>query len=191
MLPKIDTPIYEVKGVLCVDQQTGRETRFSPLMRDPKSEIVRSGDLLVGFATDANLRDAKFDIPSDLYVYDLKIGKMRWVKELRGFNFFPPVIHESEAFVTLSTGDFILIDLVSQKITFLGEYPEPFVNQAFRSGDQYCAVGVGGKYSCYLKTKGGSPGLSKDLRLMETVLGKVSEIENRIYLPTRIGYSIQ
>jgi len=185
------TTLYQLKGILCFDQKTGKETRFSELKRDPKSEIVISGDLLVGFSTEGNLLEPKFDVPSDFFVYDLKSSKMKFIKELRGFNLFAPSVQGTEAFITLSTGDFILMDLETQKITFLGEYPEPFINSAFRMGDQYCGVGIGGKFSCYLKTKGGAPALSKDSRLMETVIGKVSQIGAKVYLPTRIGYSIQ
>ncbi|MBU6153410.1 MAG: hypothetical protein KGP28_03820 [Bdellovibrionales bacterium] len=184
------TTIYDLKGVICFDKGSGKETRFHDLKKDPKGQISLSGDMLVGFATAGNLLDPKFDIPSDFYVLDLKSKKMRFVKELRGFNFFAPPIEGSEAFLTLSTGDFILFNLENEKITFLGEFSEPFINPPFRKDSEYCGIGIMGKFTCYTKTQNGAPAISKDTRILETVIGQVSQLGSNIYVPTRISYII-
>jgi hypothetical protein len=183
--------IYDVKGVICFQKSTGKETRFHELKKDPKGMLALSGELIAGFATSANLMDPKFDIPSDFYVIDLKEKKTRFVKELRGFNFFAPPIEGLEAFLTLSTGDFILLNLETQKITFLGEFSEPFINPPFRKDSDYCGIGIMGKYNCYSKTQNGAPAVSKDSRILETVIGEVSLLKSRLYIPTRIGFVVQ
>lgn len=180
--------VYEVKGMVCFDAATGTETRFAALKRDPKSEIVLQDGLIAGFATDADLVKARFDVPSDFYVFDLKEGKMRFVKELRGFNFFAPSIEGEEAFVTLSTGDFILLNLKTQKITFLGEFNEPFINNSFRAGKDYCGLGIAGKYQCFTRTADGSPAISRDKRIMELSIGKTLVRGEKIIVPTRASY---
>lgn len=183
--------VYETKGLICFDKATGKETRFHELKRDPKGQLGTSNDLIYGFATSGNLLEPKFDIPSDFYVVDLKEKKLRFEKELRGFNFFAPPVEKNEAFLTLSTGDFILLNLVTQKITFLGEFPEPFINPPFRMNEDYCGIGIMGKFNCYTKTQDMSPAVSKDSRILETVIGEVSVLNSRVYLPTRIGFSVQ
>ena len=115
---------------------------------------------------------------------------MKMTKELRGFNFFAPFIKGDEAFINLSTGDFILLNLQSSKIHFLGEFPEPFINTAFMKKENYCGIGIMGKSICYEKTKSGFA-LSHDKRHMETVIGKISLFNNTVYAPTRTGYFIE
>jgi hypothetical protein len=183
--------VDEVKGVICFQKSSGKETRFHELKKDPKGLLALSGDLISGFATTGNLIDPKFDIPSDFYVVDLKARKLRFVKELRGFNFFAPSIEGTDAFLTLSTGDFILLNLETEKITFLGEHPEPFINPSFRMDSEYCGIGIMGKFNCYTKTQNGAPAISKDTRILETVIGEVTRIDSRLYLPTRIGFVVQ
>ncbi|NDG84186.1 MAG: hypothetical protein EBX52_04005 [Proteobacteria bacterium] len=182
------TSVYEVKGVICFDASNGKETRFGALKRDPKSEIVLQDGVIAGFATEADMVKAKFDLPSDLYVFDLKEGKMRFVKELRGFNYFAPSIEGEDAFVTLSTGDFILVNLKTQKVFFLGEYNEPFINNPFRMGKDFCGVGIAGKYHCFMRTADGTPAISRDKRIMELSIGKVLLKGDKVIVPTRASY---
>ena len=184
------TTVYDLKGVICFDLNTGKVTQFSQLTRNPKSEITLWNNHLVGFATEADMVTPKWDIPSDLYVFDLKNNKMKMTKELRGFNFFAPFIKGDEAFITLSTGDFILLNLQSSKIHFLGEFPEPFINNSFMKKEHYCGIGIMGKSMCFEKTKSGFA-LSHDKRYMETVIGKVSLFNNTVYAPTRMAYFIE
>ena len=185
------TSVGGIKGVICFDKANGKESGFYELKKDPKGRIGISGDVLFGFATEGNLIDPKFDLPSDFYVLDLKAKKMRFIKELRGFNFFAPPVEGAEAFLTLSTGDFILLNLESQKITFLGEFPEPFINPSFRKDSEYCGIGIMGKFNCYSKTQNGAPAVSKDARILETVIGEVTLLNSKVYLPTRIGFVVQ
>ena len=69
------TTVYDLKGVICFDLNTGKVTQFSQLTRNPKSEITLWNNHLVGFATEADMVTPKWDIPSDLYVFDLKTIK--------------------------------------------------------------------------------------------------------------------
>jgi hypothetical protein len=184
------TSVYEVKGVICLNSQTGKVEQFGSLKRDPKSEITISNHQIVGFATDADLVKNKWDIPADLFAYDLSLKKFTLNKELRGFNFFAPVIASGEAYVTLSTGDFITVSLKDGKIGFWGEFPEPFINSAFLKNDQFCGVGIMGKVLCYTKTKSGSA-ISFEKRLLETVIGRVSLIHDTIVMPSRTGFALQ
>ncbi len=182
------TTVYDLKGLICFDSASGKEVAYAPLKRNPKSEIVLKGSAIAGLATDADMVTAKFDIPADFYLYDLKENRLAFTKELRGFNFFAPNVEGDEAFVTLSTGDFILINLKSQKITFLGEFSEPFINNSFRMGSDYCAVGIAGKYHCFVRTADGTFAVSRDKRVMELVIGKVLVQNQSLILPTRMGY---
>lgn len=184
------TVLYDLKGIMCFDERSGKVVQFFPLKKNPKSEIALWNKHIVGFATEANLVQSKWDIPSDFYVYDVENNKLTLLKELRGHNFFAPMIEGNVAFVTLSTGDFILINLTNGKIQFIGEFPEPFVNNAFMKNDEYCAVGVMGKYLCFSKSiKDKSPySISTDKRIMEIIVGKILIDNNGIIAPTRMGY---
>jgi outer membrane protein assembly factor BamB len=184
------TSVYELKGVICLDLKSGKVSQASRLTRDPKSEITLWKNHVVGFATEGDLTKPKWDIPADFFIYDVKNDKMKMSKELRGFNFFAPHIIGDEAFVTLSTGDFILINLNDGKIQFLGEFPEPFTNNSFAKGNDYCGIGIMGKYMCYGKTKSGFA-LTVDKRLMETIIGKVIYQDKKLIAPSRVGYYVE
>lgn len=184
------TSIYEYKGIICLDPKTGKLLSHIDLLKNPKSEIVASNSLIIGFATEANLSENKWTVPSDFYVYDVKANKMQVLKELRGFNFFAPLISSDFAFVTLSTGDFITISLKNGAIGFMGEFAEPFINNTFMMKNSYCSIGVMGKILCYSKTKGSTYALSEDKRFLETPIGKIATVGGKIYAPSRIGYFI-
>lgn len=181
------TSVYELKGVACVDIKTGKVAQLSQLTRDPKSEIALWKNHVVGFATEGDLSKPKWDIPADFYIYDVKNDKMKMSKELRGFNFFAPQITGDEAFMTLSTGDFIIFNLNDGKIHFLGEFSEPFTNNTFKKGTDLCSIGIMGKYMCYGKTKAGYA-LTVDKRLMETIIGQISYQDSKLTAPSRVGY---
>jgi hypothetical protein len=181
------TSVYELKGVVCLDPKSGKVLQMGVLARDPKSEITLWKDHVVGYATEGDLVKPKFDVPADLYIYDVKNDKVKMSKELRGFNFFAPVINGDEAFVTLSTGDFINVNLNDGKIQFMGEFPEPFTNNSFMKGQAFCGVGIMGKFMCYSRAKSGYA-LSTDKRLMETVIGKVIWENGKLVAPSRLGY---
>lgn len=183
------TSIYQTKGVICLEPKTGKVMQLGVLRRDPKSEITVWNNHIVGFATEADLMKAKFDIPADFYVYDVAGNKFRHNKELRGFNFFAPAITGNGAFITLSTGDFIIFHLDSGKIEFIGEFSEPFINNPFMMGENYCAIAVMGKFQCYLKTKSGFA-LTTDKRLGDTVIGKIL-VDQKLIAPTRVGYYVE
>lgn len=181
--------IYETKGIVCFDPKNGKITQMAQLKRNPKSELVTWKGHVVGFATEGDLTTPKWDIPGDLFVYDVEKDKFKMLKELRGFNFFAPVIEDDFGFVTLSTGDFLLINLNDGKIHFMGEFPEPFINSPFIRHGQYCGIGIMGKLMCYSKTKSDFA-LAVDRRLLETVVGKISVFDGNIVAPSRIGYAL-
>ena len=184
------TSVGDTKGLFCVKTKTGVITQFSQLMRDPKSDITVWKNHLVGYATEGDIARAKFDIPSDLFIYDVKADKIILSKELRGFSYFPPSIQDDEAFITLSTGDFLLLNLTDGIIFFIGEYPEPFINNPFRKDGEYCGIGIMGKYMCFKRTKAGL-GINLYKSLNETVLGRVSVWDSKILAPTKTGYYLE
>jgi outer membrane protein assembly factor BamB len=179
--------VYEVKAVLCFDPKNGKMTDQFPIKKNPKSEITLKNDLLIGFATEANMSDSKWTTPSDFYVIDLKAKKLKVEKELRGFNFFAPLVRENRAFVNLSTGDFISINIDDGKIEYMGEFPEPFINNTFEMNGHICGLGVMGKLMCFSKGKS-HWGLAVDKRYMETSVGKITDVDGKIFAPSRIGY---
>ncbi|MBA2403342.1 MAG: PQQ-binding-like beta-propeller repeat protein [Bdellovibrionales bacterium] len=184
------TSVYELKGVVCADIKTGKILQVGELTRNPKSEITLWKNHVVGFATEGDLVKPKWDIPADFFIYDVASDKMKMSKELRGFNFFAPLISGDEAFMTLSTGDFIIVNMNDGKIQFLGEFPEPFINSVFMKGSDYCSIGIMGKYMCYGKTKAGYA-LTVDKRLMETVIGNVMYQDSKLIAPSRVGYYVE
>jgi outer membrane protein assembly factor BamB len=181
------TSVYGYKGILCLEQKTGKIVQSFDLTQNPKSEIIVSNDILVGLATEADLVKSNWTIPADFYAIDLKNNKIKFVQKLRGFNFFAPTITSNKAFVTLSTGDFININLNDGKIEFLGEFPEPFINNSFMKNEEYCSIGIMGKFLCFSKAKIGY-GISTDKRFMESPIGKISEVNKKWIAPSRVGY---
>ena len=143
------TSVYEFKGIVCLEPETGKTVNTFELKKNPKSEIVANDTMVVGFATEANLSDSKWNTPSNFYVIDLKNNKIKIEKELRGFNFFAPLLLADLAYVTLSTGDFITISLQNGSIGYVGEYAEPFINNPFIYKNNFCALGIMGKFMCY------------------------------------------
>jgi len=77
------TSVYEFKGVVCLDENSGKVLQASELTRNQKSEITLWNNQIVGFATEADLSKPKWDIPSDLYVYDVNNNKMKMSKEMK------------------------------------------------------------------------------------------------------------
>ncbi|MFA6237589.1 MAG: hypothetical protein WC635_09710 [Bacteriovorax sp.] len=183
------TAVYDFKGIVCLELSTGKITNTFELKKNPKSEIVATDSLIVGFATEANLSDSKWNIPSDLYVVDVKNNKLRFEKELRGFNFFAPLITADQAYVTLSTGDFNTVSLKNGNISYIGEFAEPFINNPFMHKNNFCALGIMGKFMCFSKNKNGY-GIANDSRIMETPIGKIVNLGGKVYAPSRIGYFI-
>jgi hypothetical protein len=183
------TTLYETKGVVCLSPKTGVVSQLSLLNRSPKSEITVWNNHVVGFATEGDLTHLKFDVPSDFYVYNVSENKFKHLKELRGFNFFSPVINGNTAFITLSTGDFIFFQLDSGRIDFLGEFSEPFINNPFMKDETYCGISIMGKFQCYMKTQAGYA-KKTDRRILEHVIGKIS-YDKKLIVPTRIGHYVE
>lgn len=181
------TSVYDYRGVICVEPDTGKVSVAVDLKKNPKSEIAEWKGNVVGFSTEADLVNAKFTVPADFYVVDVKNKKLLVNKELRGFNFFAPQITGDEAFVTLSTGDFLKVSLIDGKILYMGEFAEPFINNAFMMDGDFCGLGIMGKFLCFKQTKAGF-GKSVDKRLMETPIGKVVLIGKKYLAPSRVGY---
>lgn len=188
--PKVcGTTIYETKGIICLDASDGKVLQLGKLRRDPKSEVTVWNEHVIGFASEADLMETKFNIPADFFVYDVPGNKFKHSRELRGFNLFAPSISGKKAFITLSTGDFINFDLGTGKIEFIGQAPAPFINNSFRRGSSYCGIGIQGEYVCFKETKSGIV-LETNKRLLETVVGRVTR-DTKLIVPTRMGYYVE
>jgi hypothetical protein len=72
----------------------------------------------------------------------------------------------------------------------VGEFPEPFVSNAFKMDDALCAIGVMGELLCYKQAKS-SYALSTEKRYTESPIGQIkAKINGKYYIPSRIGYLI-
>ncbi|MFZ4714926.1 MAG: hypothetical protein ACOYL6_14500 [Bacteriovoracaceae bacterium] len=181
------TSIYDFKAIICMEAKTGKISQSYSLKKNPKSEIVLTKDYLVGIATEADMTKPVWTLPSNFYVVDLAQKKIHLEKELRGFNYFAPLIDEDVAYVTLSTGEFLSLKLSDGKIGYIGEFQEPFINNAFFLKEAVCSLGVMGKLLCYSKGKS-TWGLSSDKRYMESPIGKTALVNGSTYAPSRVGY---
>ena len=181
--------IYDFKGVFCLNPKDGNEVFDLKMALSPKSEVGISGDLIFGYATEANMSDLKFNTESNFYIVNLKEKKIVKEVKLRGYNFFAPIIiPNNNVFVTLSTGDLITISLTNGVITYVGEFPEPFISNAFLVDDALCAIGIMGQELCYKPVKGGFA-LTLEKRYVESPIGQIkNKINKKYYIPSRIGY---
>ena len=180
--------IYTYKAIICLDKLTGKVKKTYEFKESPKSELGISGNLLYGFTSEADMMKSKFDIKSNLFVIDLEKNKIVKNVELRGYNFFrAPVVKENKILVNISTGDILVIDLISGKIEFVGVFPEPFVSTPFILNSQFCAIGIMGKLLCYEKGKS-QYHVTKDKRLFESPVGTIRVIDGKAFVPSRMGY---
>lgn len=180
--------IYNYKGILCIDKETGKVVNDFTFKENPKSELGLHKNLLYGLTTEADLMKVKFDIKSHLYVIDLDKMKQTQNKELRGYNFFKfPVVDDNNLLVNLSTGDFIKVNLKDGKVEFIGDFPEPFVSTPFMLKNEYCTIGIMGKILCYEKGKT-QYHITKDKRYFESPVGTIKVIDGQAYVPSRMGF---
>ena len=181
--------IYDFKGVFCLNPKDGNEIFDLKMALSPKSEVGISSDILFGYATEANMSDLKFNTESNFFIANLKDRKMVKEVKLRGYNFFAPiVIPDNKVFVTLSTGDLITISLTNGDITYVGEFPEPFISNSFLVDGALCAIGIMGQELCYKPVKGGYA-LTLEKRYIESPIGQIkNKINKKYYVPSRIGY---
>ena len=177
------------KGIVCLNKKTGSMDSSYPLKYSAKSELALSRERLFGFATEANLVDSKWNTPSTFFIIDLQKNKLIKEVELRGFNFYSPtLINQDEVFIAISTGDIITISLNDGKISYVSEFPEPFLSNTFVYKKQYCAIGAMGMLLCYKKTQK-NWALSYEKRYYESPIGKISgPIDGKHYLPSRTGF---
>lgn len=184
------TSIYSYKAVICVDKESGKLKHKYEFKESPKGELGLAGKYLYGFSSEADMMKSKFDIKAHLFVINLETNKLTKNIELRGYNFFEaPVIDKDNVLVNLSTGDILVINLESGKIEYVGEFPEPFVSKPFILGKEYCAIGIMGKLLCYKKGKN-QYHITREKRLFESPVGNISIIDNKAYVPSRMGYFI-
>lgn len=188
------TTIYQQKGVFCADQKEGKITWMTALNKSPKGELSLSGERFVVFAMEASMGESKWETPADLVALDAKSGKELWKTGLRGYNFFAPYMDQKEAFVALSTGDLLMVNLENGKWEYVDDFPEPFASNTFVWKEQFCAVGLMGKMLCYQKRKNASAKLSSfemvlEKRYYETVVGEISvPSDSTVFVPSRIGH---
>lgn len=182
--------VYTYKAIICVDKSSGKLKKTYSFKESPKSELGISGKLLYGFTTEADMMKSKFDIKSNLYVINLEDNKLIKKVELRGYNFFTaPIVDKNRILVNLSTGDILVIDLMSGKIEFVGVFPEPFVSTPFVLNNHFCAIGIMGKLQCFEKGKN-QYHITKDKRLFESPVGTIRVIDKKAFIPSRMGYFI-
>ncbi len=180
--------IYEFKGLVCLNKSDGKVSFNQKLTYSSKSELGLVNDIIYGFSTEANLVNSKWNTPSTFFIIDLKNKKLIKEVELRGFNFFSPLkISEDEVFVSISTGDIITISLKNGLITYVNEFPEPFLSNPFMYNNQYCTLGAMGKLLCYKKTKAGYA-MTLEKRYYETPIGRVKSNSEVFHIPSRIGF---
>jgi outer membrane protein assembly factor BamB len=178
--------IYDQKMILCVRLNDGKIIWKYETAKSPKSDLLLSNDKIVSLTSDGKIDSEDREVPSDLIVLEADTGKLVFKKPLRGSNYFPQLISNDKAFVSLSTGDIIDVDLKNGNINPVDQYPEPFMASTFQFQNQNCAVSLMGRLFCY---KGGK--LSYKRELGEINIGKVaSEINHRIYLPSRAGFAV-
>ncbi len=178
--------IYDHKAVLAVKISDGSVMWSADLEKSPKMDLILYKNKIIGLSTEAGLMAEKRDVPADFFIVDKDSGKLLLQKELRGANFFPQLIKDNAAFVSLMTGDLISIDLEKGAVTVIDQYPEPFIATTFSSSKGLCAVSFMGRLACYKNKKSM---LKKDLG--EQVIGRIGpELAGKFYLPTRAGYYI-
>ena len=178
--------IYEYKAILCLNLNDGKVIWKYEMGKSPKSDLILSQNKIISLASDGNLGMQERQIPSDLIVLDTKTGQLISKKELRGSNYFPQLILQDSAFVALSTGDIISVDLKNGKVSVVDQYPEPFLTSTFALQGKACAMSVLGRLFCYKDNK-----LVDKKELGEINMGKVSSlIQGRIYIPSRAGFVI-
>lgn len=183
--------IYDYKAILSVKIKGGAINWSTTTEKSPKSDLVVADEKVVAINSDGDLNSKNREIPSDFVVLDAKSGKQLFTKPMRGSNFFPQLVDNNVAFVSLSTGDLITIDLKTQKLTPIDQYAEPFLSSTFKQGKELCAISVMGRLFCYENFK-----LSRKKELGEVVIGKIvanpsvtAEVgSDKIYYPTVIGY---
>jgi outer membrane protein assembly factor BamB len=180
--------IYDLEAFICIDKKSQKTSFIQEFKESPKMMLSQIGGKIIGATTKADLMKSKFDIPSTLFIYDTKLKKITFTKELRGFNFFPPTkIDENNFLITLSTGDILTFDLTKNKIGFVGEFPEPFISNPFIMDKNFCAIGIMGQLLCYEKGKT-QYHISRKKRYFESPIGMIKEIDGKIYVPSRIGF---
>ncbi len=178
--------IYENKSIFCHDANSGKYIWSVAMAKSPKADLVLSGEKLVSIATEADFSNKNRVVPSDFVVLDLKTGKILLSQPLRGYTVFPQIVEGGEAFVSLSTGDIILVNIETGKIKVVDQFPEPFLASTFKRNDDFCAASVVGRLVCYKNNVA-----TKKDKLGDAVLGNITKkIDGKIYLPTRMAYRI-
>ena len=182
--------IYTTKAIICVNKKTQKIVSRHDFKVSPKMENLEIGKYIVGATTKADMLKSKFDIPSMLYFFNKETLKVEHTKELRGYNFFSPkAMNENEFLITLSTGDILTYNIPNKKITFVGEFPEPFISTPFMKETDLCAIGIMGQLLCFEKGKTRYHITTKK-RYFESPIGIIKKIKGKHFIPSRVGYFI-
>src|SRR3989339_232967 len=180
--------IYEFKGIVCLNHKNGKPAFFLELGKSPKSQVVLSGKRLVGMAMEANMIETKWESPAALYVINLASKKKEIEIDLRGYSFSAPLLlNDEEAFVALSTGDLLLIQLSDGKISYIGEMQGPITSNPFFKDGAYCAISIMGRLACFTRLKEKFE-LIRDQSLVQNIIGEIGYINDKFYAPSRMGY---
>lgn len=179
--------IYDYKGIVCLDINNGQEVFSIDQKLNPKSDLMLIGNYIVGFSTDAIFAQSKWNIPSTLYIIDYANKKIAKEVDLRGHQFLHPIqTSQDEIFITLSTGDILLIGVPSGTIQFIGETNVPIMSNPFFVNGLYCATAINGKTFCYRRLKDRFE-LIFDKDLSAFSFGKITSFKDNIYIPTNTG----
>lgn len=179
--------VYSLKGIVCLNKETGKERKYYSLKLSPKSTIGLSNNILYGLSTEANIIKMEWKKKSDLYAIDLDKKALRFEKELRGYNFFAPMpMKDKKVFIGISTGDMILISLETGQIQLINEFKEPFISSPFVNNGKVCTIGVMGMLFCFKNNKGGIKTDSQ--RFFESPIGEIVKMGPKLYIPSRIGH---
>ncbi len=184
------TSIYKYKAFVCVNKKSGKKDFAISLNKSPKSQLNIVKNKVFGLSSEADMVTPKWQTPGNFYVIDLDKKKKIVDLELRGYSFYQPQIYsESDAIVTLSTGDVILINIENGKISYVDELKQPITANAFKKGDHICVTSIAGLLRCY--TKGSDKfEIKSENNLVENIIGEIVTINNKTYLPTRTSFKL-
>jgi hypothetical protein len=179
--------IYSFKGILCIEPSSGKVDVQIELDKNPKSEITSFGDTVIGYATDGDLVNPNFTLSSRLYEVNVKSKKLTVDKVIPGYNFFAPLILDDRAVINLSNGDIMMMRLSDSEVQSLGNFKEPFVNNAFSIGKYFCSLSIGGKLVCFEQREKAYQ-IVENTKVLEAPIGKIIANDKQAIAPSRKGF---
>lgn len=179
--------IYDNKGLLCLDLETGKVTCFIKTKFDIKTDLVFKYPRLVGLGTSASFAEKDRLKPSILYSFNIKSKKIEKEHKLRGHNYFFNYLNIKTGymFFGMSSGDVLRIHIENHDLKYLDVLPEVFKSTGFKYAGNDCLISTRGVFVCYDKNH---KRIKTSKNFVRTSVGTNSRINKFIYLPTRFGY---